>query len=100
MSHPIKRTTALGLNIVFRSQRVFTITYYCESCPNEFTDEMLTVSHSYCPCCDAKCEPGTIEESEEELPEFDLSDEGIDPREEEDEARRKWHDQHDPRNVP
>ena len=71
-----KHTTALGIPIVFKAQRVFTITYYCD-CQNEFRDEMLTVSHSYCPTCDRKVEPGTIEEHEEERPEFDLSDEGI-----------------------
>lgn len=69
-----KPFTALGIPIVLKAQRVFTITYYCDSCPNEWTDELLTVTHSYCPCCDAKCEPGTIEEHEEELPEFDLGD--------------------------
>ena len=72
-----RHTTACGINVVFKAQRVFTLTYYCESCPNEFTDEMLTASHSYCPTCDRRVEPGTIEEHEEERPEFDLSDEGI-----------------------
>ena len=71
MSQP-KHLTALGVQIVLKAQRVFTITYYCDDCCNEFTDEMLTVSHSWCPCCDAKCQPGTIEEHEEEMPEFDL----------------------------
>lgn len=77
MSKHNARTTALGIPIVFKAARVFTLTYYCDDCPNEWTDEALTITHSYCPSCDRKVEPGTIEESEEELPEFDLSDEGI-----------------------
>ena len=71
MSQP-KHLTALGVPIVLKAQRVFTITYYCGECDNEWTDEMLTVSHSWCPCCDCMAQPGTIEEHEEELPEFDL----------------------------
>lgn len=49
-----------------RQFRVFAITYYCDDCPNEFTDQMMTVSHSWCPSCDRKIEPGTIEEHEED----------------------------------
>lgn len=70
-----KHTTALGVGIIFKSARIFTLTYYCEACPHEWTDEALCVTHSYCPSCDRKVEPGTIEEHEEERPEFDLSDE-------------------------
>lgn len=51
--------------------RVFRVTYYCEECPNEFTDEMLTVAHSYCPCCDMRCEPDGIEEYEVETDEVE-----------------------------
>lgn len=67
-----KTFTALGIPIVLKAQRVFTITYYCDDCPKEWTEQILTQTYSYCPCCDAKVEPGTVEEHEEELPEFDI----------------------------
>lgn len=51
---------------LLRQFRVFTVTYYCDDCGNEFTDQMMAVSHSWCPCCDAKVQPGTIEEHEED----------------------------------
>ena len=63
--------------VELKRARVFRVHFYCEACPNEFTDEMLTVSHSYCPCCDARIEPepGSWDEYEEERPEFtDLPD--------------------------
>lgn len=53
-----------------RPLRVFRNFYLCDECPNEWTDEMLTVSHSWCPCCDKQCEPydsvAFIEECEDE----------------------------------
>jgi len=58
--------------IVHREQRVFRLTYYCDHCPNEWTDEALCISSGYCPCCDRKLEPDTIEEFMETRPEFDL----------------------------
>jgi len=60
--------------IIHKAARVFTLTYYCEACPSEWTDETLCVTHSYCPCCDARTEPGTIEEAEVIRPEFDLGE--------------------------
>ena len=37
--------------------RYFRVTFYCDECPNEFTDDMVTISHSWCPCCDKECQP-------------------------------------------
>ena len=39
--------------------RVFRNWYLCDACPNEFSDEMMVVGPSYCPCCDAECQPYT-----------------------------------------
>jgi hypothetical protein len=60
--------------IVRKAQRVFICHYQCDACPNEWEDELLAVSHSWCPCCDAKVEPYYTEEFEVERPEFDLGD--------------------------
>jgi len=72
MSKHTLSPTLQRLGIVLRAQRVFRLTYYCEACPLEWTDEALAIAHGYCPCCDAKLEPGTIEEFVEERHEFDL----------------------------
>lgn len=59
--------------IRFRNQRVFHCFYECNECTDlgsEWMDEMLTVSHSWCPCCGLKAEPYFVEEFEEERPEF------------------------------
>lgn len=40
---------------------VFRNYYQCDACPNEWGDEMLSVSHSWCPCCDGKVEPYSSE---------------------------------------
>ena len=47
--------------------RVFRVYFQCEECPNEFMDEMLTVSSSYCPCCDAEIQPYASEATFEEV---------------------------------
>lgn len=63
----------------FKEQRVFRCWYYCEACDDaEFTDEMLVVSHSWCPHCGAKCEPDTVDELFEDRPEFDVDEMEID----------------------
>lgn len=46
---------------MLKPMRVFRCHYICEECPNEFSDEMLTISSSYCPCCDAEIEPYSSE---------------------------------------
>jgi len=42
--------------------RVFRNHYVCDACDHEFADEMLVVSSSYCPCCDAEIEPYSSED--------------------------------------
>jgi hypothetical protein len=44
-----------------KQQRVWRNHYICDECPNEFSDEMLVISHSWCPCCDAQIEPYSSE---------------------------------------
>ncbi len=61
--------------VIRRAQRVFRCHYICEACPNEWCDELLTTGVSWCPCCDAECEPYSTEEYEVELPEFDVEGE-------------------------
>lgn len=63
----------------FRTQRVFRVWFYCDApdCSelgSEWCDEMLTVSHSWCPSCGrrAEPEPNSWEEFEEERAEFDI----------------------------
>ena len=51
--------------------RIFRNHYICDDCPNEWTDEMLVISHSWCPCCDMKCDPY----SSESLIEVDVTEE-------------------------
>ena len=41
--------------------RVFRNYYLCDDCNSEFSDEMLTISTSFCPCCDAEIEPYSSE---------------------------------------
>lgn len=55
-------TTTISTGPVLRPIRVFQNHYQCDDCPNEWTDEMLTVSHSWCPCCDAQMEPYASDE--------------------------------------
>jgi hypothetical protein len=40
-----------------RQFRIFRSHYLCDACPNEWSDEMMVVTSSYCPCCDAEAEP-------------------------------------------
>ena len=47
--------------------RYFRNHYLCEECPNEFSDEMCTISHSWCPACDGRCEPYSSESLVEEV---------------------------------
>lgn len=64
---------ALSSIIRHRPQRVFRVTFYCDECTgvgSEFTDEMMVVGTSYCPCCDAECRPDGVEEFEEMRAEF------------------------------
>jgi hypothetical protein len=42
--------------------RVFRNHYLCDACETEFADEMLVVSSSFCPCCDAEIEPYSSED--------------------------------------
>lgn len=37
--------------------RIFRNHYLCPDCPNEWSDEMMVVGPSYCPCCDAEAGP-------------------------------------------
>lgn len=72
------KLVALGVPRKLREQRVFRCHYECLACTavgSEWTDELLTAGPSYCPCCDAKCEPYSVEAFCEERPEFDLDDE-------------------------
>ena len=57
--------------VALKALRVFRVTFYCDECPNEFTDEMLTLAPSYCPCCDKECEPDGYDEYEVETDEED-----------------------------
>ncbi len=40
-----------------RQFRIFRNHFICDSCPNEWSDEAMVVGPSYCPCCDASCDP-------------------------------------------
>jgi hypothetical protein len=40
-----------------RQFRIFRNHYLCDDCPNEWSDEMMVVGLSYCPCCDREAEP-------------------------------------------
>ena len=42
--------------------RVFRNHYICDDCETEFADEMLVVTSSYCPVCDAEIEPYSSED--------------------------------------
>ena len=37
--------------------RIFRTHYLCDDCPNEWSDEMMVVGPSFCPCCDREAEP-------------------------------------------
>jgi hypothetical protein len=52
--------------------RVFVNHYLCEACPNEFSEEMPVVTHSWCPCCEARCEPYDYETLLEDAAEEDV----------------------------
>lgn len=43
---------------------MFSVQFFCDECGGQFIDEMLTVSHSWCPNCDSRCEPDGIQEFE------------------------------------
>lgn len=55
----------------FKALRVFSVQFFCDECDGQFIDEMLTVSHSWCPNCDSRCEPDGIEQYELELDDED-----------------------------
>jgi hypothetical protein len=57
--------------ITHRPQRVFQCHYFCDECPNEFSDELLVAGPSWCPACDKPCEPYSVVEFEESRPEFE-----------------------------
>ena len=44
-----------------KPQRVFRNHYQCDGCDTEFSDEMLVISTSFCPACDAECQPYSSE---------------------------------------
>lgn len=46
---------------MLKPMRVFRCHYICEECPNEWADEMLTISSSFCPACDLEVEPYSSE---------------------------------------
>ena len=46
---------------MLKPQRVFRNHYICDDCETEFADEMLVVTSSFCPCCDAEIEPYSSE---------------------------------------
>ena len=35
--------------------------YFCDACPNEWADPLPQAGPSHCPCCDALCEPYSVE---------------------------------------
>jgi hypothetical protein len=37
--------------------RIFRNHFLCDDCPNEWSEEMMVVGPSYCPCCDREAEP-------------------------------------------
>lgn len=47
--------------------RVFRNHFICDDCDTEFADEMLVISSSFCPCCDAEIEPYSSESLIEEV---------------------------------
>jgi rRNA maturation endonuclease Nob1 len=47
---------------MLKPQRVFRNHYICDACETEFADEMLVVSSSFCPACDAEIEPYSSED--------------------------------------
>ena len=57
-----------------KAVRIFRNHYQCDACPHEFSDEMLCIASSFCPCCDAECQPYSSEQFTVDLPEFDLGD--------------------------
>ena len=44
-----------------KPQRVFRNHYICPHCDSEFSDEMLVISSSFCPACDAEIAPYSSE---------------------------------------
>ena len=44
---------------LLRQFRVFRLHFLCHACPdgNEWSEHSMVVAPSYCPTCDAKCEP-------------------------------------------
>lgn len=62
----------------FRQQRVFRCHYTCDDCGERWTDEMLTVSYSWCSFCEAKTEPHETEELLVDMAEFDVAEMEID----------------------
>ena len=55
--------------------RIFRNHYLCDACPNEWSDEMMVVAPSYCPCCDAEAEPYDTEHLLDEVDVAVLEDE-------------------------
>jgi hypothetical protein len=50
----------------------FRCSYLCDACPNEWEDEVVSPGESYCPSCDAVCEPYFTEEVVEERAVFEV----------------------------
>lgn len=57
--------------ILRRQQRIFRCHYFCLDCESEWSDELLTTGASWCPCCIGVAEPYSIEEFEEDRPEWE-----------------------------
>lgn len=50
-------TKTLQPGLVLRPMRVFRNLYRCDRCGDQWDDEMLTVSYSWCPFCSGRTEP-------------------------------------------
>lgn len=55
-------TKTLQPGLVLRPMRVFRNMYHCVHCGERWDDEMLTISYSWCPYCEARTEPHDTEE--------------------------------------
>ncbi len=53
---------------MLKPMRYFRNYFQCDACPNEWSDDMLVVGPSWCPCCDGSVEPYSSEQL------FDLTD--------------------------
>lgn len=48
---------SLPTGLVLRPVRMFKNRYVCDACDFDWTDDMLMISHSWCPECEARNEP-------------------------------------------